>query len=442
MVNDKPLPSGSRFNATADFGHVLLEIYCAREEDAGVYVYKAENAFGEARTSASLRVEAGVESGNTLHPSGARGLKSVEEVEAKANAPKESGVNMDLPKDAEEEVSAPLHPHFPEPLSREVTFSAESGEPLTLKCRVEPRRDPNLSVQWYRNGLPLEAGSRAMTTLDFGRVELKLADLKAEDAGVYTCKAVNAAGDAATFSKVTLSNVATSGVEGSTLHPRGEAGLQALAEAEKNRAELSIEGLADAEESPEPSEAPHFLEPFIDVTAPEGGSVYCQATLLPKNDGSMKVEWQKEGELLKEGVRLRTVNLFGLAILEIRGIKESEFGSYVCQATNAAGSATSEFTIAKSDDGLSNRVPKFTSQLKEEMILKEGESAHLQCSYVPTDDADLSVSWTREGAPIEDSYRLKSVSDFGFAMLDISAADTRDSGQYVCTISNKYHVNF
>jgi hypothetical protein len=70
--------------------------------------------------------------------------------------------------------------------------------------------------------------------------------------------------------------------------------------------------------------------------------------------------------------------------------------------------------------------------------LREGESVHLQCSYVPVDDADLTVSWTCNGSAISESYRLKTVADFGFAMLDISGADTRDAGTYVCTISNKY----
>ena len=47
------------------------------------------------------------------------------------------------------------------------------------------------------------------------------------------------------------------------------------------------------------------------------------------------------------------------------------------------------------------------------------------------------VEWTKDGKAIDESSRLKVVSDFGFVMLDIGGADSRDSGVYVCKISNK-----
>ena len=65
---------------------------------------------------------------------------------------------------------------------------------------------------------------------------------------------------------------------------------------------------------------------------------------------------------------------------------------------------------------------------------------HLQCSYVPSSDPGLKVEWTHDGKPIAESSRLKTVSDFGFVMLDIAGADTRDSGLYECTISNRWEI--
>ncbi len=53
-------------------------------------------------------------------------------------------------------------------------------------------------------------------------------------------------------------------------------------------------------------------------------------------------------------------------------------------------------------------------------------------------DPELKVTWKHNGKPIAESSRLKTVSDFGFVMLDIAGADTRDSGEYVCTISNRF----
>ena len=60
-----------------------------------------------------------------------------------------------------------------------------------------------------------------------------------------------------------------------------------------------------------------------------------------------------------------------------------------------------------------------------------------ECSYVPTNDPTLEVEWSMDGKPLSNSSRMKVISDFGFAMLDISSADSRDSGKYTCAIRNR-----
>lgn len=60
-----------------------------------------------------------------------------------------------------------------------------------------------------------------------------------------------------------------------------------------------------------------------------------------------------------------------------------------------------------------------------------------ECSYVPTNDPTLLVEWSMDGRPLSNSSRMKVISDFGFAMLDISSADSRDSGKYTCAIRNR-----
>ena len=72
-----------------------------------------------------------------------------------------------------------------------------------------------------------------------------------------------------------------------------------------------------------------------------------------------------------------------------------------------------------------------------ETVLRDGENLHLQCSYVPADDQDLIVEWTKDSKAIEESSRLKTISDFGFVMIDLAKADSRDTGRYECRISNK-----
>ena len=56
---------------------------------------------------------------------------------------------------------------------------------------------------------------------------------------------------------------------------------------------------------------------------------------------------------------------------------------------------------------------------------------------MPTNDPTLEVEWSMDGRPLSNSSRMKVISDFGFAMLDISSADSRDSGKYTCAIRNR-----
>ena len=64
-------------------------------------------------------------------------------------------------------------------------------------------------------------------------------------------------------------------------------------------------------------------------------------------------------------------------------------------------------------------------------------SAHFECTVTPTNDPDLKIDWKFNGNPLPNSSRSKTVSDFGFVMLDIASVDSKDSGEYICTATNK-----
>lgn len=69
--------------------------------------------------------------------------------------------------------------------------------------------------------------------------------------------------------------------------------------------------------------------------------------------------------------------------------------------------------------------------------LRDGMSAHFECTVTPTNDPDLKIDWKFNGNPLPNSSRIKTVSDFGFVMLDIASVDSKDSGEYICTATNK-----
>ena len=69
------------------------------------------------------------------------------------------------------------------------------GEPVHFECRVEPKTDPKLRVEWYRNGKILPTGHRFRTLYDMGFVSLDILYTYPEDSGEYVCRAVNDLGE-------------------------------------------------------------------------------------------------------------------------------------------------------------------------------------------------------------------------------------------------------
>ena len=65
-----------------------------------------------------------------------------------------------------------------------------------MEGRVEPLHDSDLRVEFFHNGKPLQSASRFHTTFDFGYVSLDIRGLVEEDAGEYSCRAINSVGEA------------------------------------------------------------------------------------------------------------------------------------------------------------------------------------------------------------------------------------------------------
>lgn len=60
-----------------------------------------------------------------------------------------------------------------------------------MEGNVEPKKDPDLKIEWFLNGKPIEQATRFKTSYDFGLVNLDLNDTYERDQGIYTCRAYN-----------------------------------------------------------------------------------------------------------------------------------------------------------------------------------------------------------------------------------------------------------
>lgn len=426
FLNNKPLPTGARFKSTYDFGYVALDLSHAYEEDSGVVTVKATNSKGVAQTSGTLKCTSKQNIYlQTQHPQGEAGFEKVKEVEdaylSKYKKP-ETALEHEYPK-----------PIWTVPLSPE--FKLGESEPLHLEGQVEPKDDPNLRIDWYFNGKPLEHGSRFKMTSDFGFVTLDLTDVYERDSGIYTCKAYNKAGEA--FTSTTVYCSTKENIIEKSQHPKGKEGLEAIQDLEESLKRQ--EGVPSAEEDGHP---PKFTSQFENLTnLSEGEIAHFEASLIPTGDQTMVVEWFYNDKLLEAGHRTRTVYAFGMVVLEVLGTKIEDSGTYTCRATNKWGKAEISVQLECVDKSKGQK-PKFTTQIQSLEGLKDGQSAHFECTLIPVGDPHMKVEWYHNGKPLRHSSRFKMVSDFGFVVMDIAGVMSHDTGEYVCKASNKYGEDY
>lgn len=426
FFNGKPLGAGARFKSTYDFGYCALDITGAYAEDSGIYTCKATNNKGSASTSGTLKC---IGSKNmyldTQHPQGKAGLDAVEEAE------RQLADRARRPGDKPDTAFPP--PEWIVPFTSE--FHLNEAEPLHLEGQVIPKDDPNLKIEWYFAGKQLEHGSRFKMTNDFGFVTLDLTDVYERDQGIYTCKAYNQAGEA--FTSTVVYCTSKENLIWKTQHPKGAEGLEKIQDLEDalNRPDGRPE---DSDEG----QAPRFTSEFTSLyNMSEGEIAHFEASLVPTGDQTMIVEWFYNGKPVEASHRVRTVYAFGMCVLEVLGTKIEDSGTYICRATNKWGRAEISCQLECVDKSAGQK-PRFTTQISNLVGLKDGQSAHFECTLVPVNDPDLKVEWLHNGVPIRHSTRIKPVSDFGYVLLDIAYVQSHDSGEYVCHAYNKYGEDF
>lgn len=103
---------------------------------------------------------------------------------------------MEAPQAPAPAVAEPARaaPKFLSPLNS--CLDLVEGQPAHFEATVEPIKDNTLRIEWYHNGQLLQASSRTSIHHEFGLVALDLHYCLPEDVGTYTCRAVNAVGEA------------------------------------------------------------------------------------------------------------------------------------------------------------------------------------------------------------------------------------------------------
>ncbi|ETN87097.1 hypothetical protein NECAME_01255 [Necator americanus] len=445
-LNGAPVADSSRMKMINDFGWVIMDINQVEVRDTGDWTCVAKNAAGEAQCSAPLKV-AGKES-ILLDAINPQSLDRIREIEAEKPA---------APEAPDRVFPAPV---FTAPLS--VQGAVEEGGSAHLQAQYTPIDDPNVKVEWLRDGQPIFHSNRYRMVHDFGFAVLDIIHLLPHDTGEYTCRVSNAAGQAESSAPIKVEPSS-----GLILHPQNEQKARAVEELEEilhRRPEEVAEEIKEA--------MPVFIQPLsAPVECEEGDRAHFTARYEPLNDNKLQVQWFLNGRPLKTGSRVKTINDFGFVVLEISPVYPEDSGEYSCRAVNAVGEAVTstkltcapkEGIISKSQlpdrmSGAQARIteieaprpapeempdvdhgpPKFTTQLASPPELLEGQMAHLEAQISPVADPNLKIEWFHDGNPVKHSNRMKMIHDFGFVVLEMSPAEPQDTGKWTCRATNK-----
>lgn len=340
----------------------------------------------------------------------------------------------------------------------------EEGRNAHFEGQITPVSDPTMRVEWFKDGRPITASSRITAIYNFGYVSLNILHLRAEDAGSYTCRAVNRLGEAISTGAIQV--ISRSTVTADLGIPEQQRFIEGVEELESYRKHQNQKYV---QEIPESTTIPVFKTPIRDqLNIKEGGFAHFEARLEPIGDSTLRVEWYKDGQPVKASSRITSFFNFGYVALTVKDVTVHDIGNYTCRAVNACGEAitqanlsvvtkkdisfdsnnpaglqkihnledSSRYTRRTEEEVQVIQKPRFLGPLKGTNKILEGQRAHFEARVEPQSDLTLKIEWYHNGEPIKLANRIQTYHDFGYVALDILDVRADDAGVYTVVARN------
>ncbi|XP_070200689.1 twitchin-like isoform X4 [Littorina saxatilis] len=436
--DNKELHDGDHYNITYSHGVCSLEVSNSRASDTGRYVCKAINSLGEQETGCKVTVEeralyipketkSGVSRmvrrtksdvkieedsyGSTSTTRKSRRTEIEEESYSSSRSEKKtvksstsssSSVRTSTSSSTRtEQRSEEESPKFTEQLS---PVDVNEGEKLVLEVSFSGKPDPN--IEWFQNGQLLQSDDIVMIKTRGSSSRLMVEETVQDDEGEYVCKATNTAGVATTKTNVTI-----------------KVAKKAAPAKEPEAVEAPKETPAEKSTA---AESPRFLEHLQGQSVTDGDEV----TLQCRISGKPEIQWLANGKTIEDSDDFKYQNAGDIYKLIIGEIFPDDAGIYSCVATNAGGSASSSATIFVKVPDEEATGPVFTTWPQS---LNVEEGSPLTFSATLDSPSELTVSWSKDGRPVEDGGRFKFSQEGKSVSLTIPAALSTDSGTYCVT---------
>ncbi|KAM5147900.1 hemicentin-1 [Mantella aurantiaca] len=241
---------------------------------------------------------------------------------------------------------------------------------FTLYC--ETNAIPPPTITWYKDSKILTSSDKAFILP--GGHSLQIARAHMEDAGTYSCVAVNEAGEDSLQYNVRV-----------LLPPTFEGGNENLSE---------------------------------EVTFLVNQTVLLDC--VGESDPAPTVSWQKDGQVIKEGNHYQILS--NGRYLQISNTELLDTGRYVCIVENVAGSAQKLFKLNI------HVPPKVAGDITENVTAIENDFISLSCEA--TGFPPPAINWIKNGNVLSPSKHIFIVP--GGRVLQIPQTKLTDTGEYVC----------
>ncbi|XP_026827528.1 obscurin isoform X4 [Ooceraea biroi] len=437
LKDNKPMEDklADRVTTTLENNMCKLEIQNVHESDSGIYIARALNANGEATCTAQLVVQ-------QLSP-------EEKKARAEANAP----IFLVRLKDT------------------------ELLENTYLRFMIKVKGDPNPEIKFFKDDVLIDAKHERVKIIrdnaEKGFYELVIADVQKQDAGKYSCTAMNRYGEATCEAVVTVTDekplfqglpegLLELGTEprfiwsrdGQPFDPEErfkvlfkdnedtlalvfqhvkpeDAGLYTcVAQTSTGNiscsAELTVQGAVN--QLLKDPEKPKLQTESRQSEVSAGGSAMLdlQVKGYPKPD----IKWTKDGQEIIAGGRIKYLweDEESLSLV-IKQVTAKDAGVYTIRAKNDLGEDSTQIElIVKSAPKITQKQPDMT------ILIEETGTMTVKVEATPSPE----ITWYKDGQLIEESDRIKIIKeDSDTYKLVVKNAKVTDGGSYSIVARNE-----
>uniref|UniRef100_A0A9J8DG01 non-specific serine/threonine protein kinase n=1 Tax=Cyprinus carpio carpio TaxID=630221 RepID=A0A9J8DG01_CYPCA len=248
----------------------------------------------------------------------------------------------------------------------------QEGESVTLRCELSK---PGVPVVWRKGTEVISSGQKYIIKQVSSTVELKITDVKPEDAGDYVCDC----GD----------NICTANIKVNA--------LPVIFKRELQNQEIQ-----------------------------EGDSVTLRCEI---SKPEVPVVWRKGTQVIHSGGKYLIKQVSSTVELKITDVKPEDAGDYVCDSGDSITTAKVKV----------NALPAIFTQALKNQAAVEGESITFQCEL---SKADIPVEWRRGEIGLCPCAKYELKQDGHRAQLVIHDLEHEDSGDYICDTGERQSIAY